>query len=68
MLNQVSEHRIECQSCRVEICVSVLRDTAVVEKRSLNERVVDYGWLPTSRGYYCRQHAPQAKARFRHPY
>jgi hypothetical protein len=28
----------------------------------------DYGWLPTSDGYYCPSHAPQARARFRKPY
>jgi hypothetical protein len=74
MGNWTNEHRIQCQSCNAEIDVSVLlpehynateHDNAI-ENESLNELLVDYGWLPTSQGCYCRHHAPQARARFRH--
>jgi hypothetical protein len=74
MNNQISEHRIQCQSCSAEIGVSVLlpehgnatqHDNAI-ETDSLNELVVDYGWLPTSRGYYCPHHAPQVRNGFGH--
>lgn len=67
------EYRVQCQSCRAEIGVHgvlPLRDNATrrdkaIAKDSLNELLVDYGWLPTSTGYYCRRHAPQARARLR---
>jgi hypothetical protein len=71
MNNCINEHCVECQSCRVEIGVRGIppsRDDATprekaIHKDSLNEILVDYGWLPTSTGYYCRRHAPQARAR-----
>jgi NAD-dependent dihydropyrimidine dehydrogenase PreA subunit len=64
---------IQCQSCNEKIVISARlpehydateHDNAIV-KDSLNELLVDYGWLPTSRSYYCRHHAPQARARLR---
>jgi hypothetical protein len=71
MNNCINEYRVQCQSCRAEIGVRVIppsRDNATprekaIQKDSLNEMLVDYGWLPTSTGYYCRRHAPQARAR-----
>jgi hypothetical protein len=70
-----NEHPIQCQSCNAEIGLSILvpEDYNVtdhenaIERNSLDELLVDYGWLPTSKGYYCPHHAPQALARFRHP-
>jgi hypothetical protein len=67
------EYRVQCRSCRAEIgvhSVFPLRDNATrrdkaIAKESLNELLVDYGWLPTTTGYYCRRHAPQARARLR---
>jgi hypothetical protein len=73
MSNCANEYRVQCRSCRAEIGVSILapdRDNATrhekaVQKDWVNEQLVDYGWLPTSDGYYCRRHAPQALAGFR---
>ena len=73
MSNCTNEYRVQCRSCPAEIGVSNLagdRDNATrhekaVQKDSLTELLVDYGWLRTSDGYYCRQHAPQALAGFR---
>jgi hypothetical protein len=67
----MNEYRVQCQSCRAEIGVRGIppsHDNAApgekaIQKDSLNEILVDYGWLPTSNGYYCRRHAPQARAR-----
>jgi hypothetical protein len=69
MNNCINEYRVQCQSCRAEIGVRVIppsRDNATprekaIQKDSLNEILVDYGWLPTSTGYYCRRHALQAR-------
>lgn len=71
MHNCINEYCVHCQSCRGEIGVRGIppsRDDATprekaIQKDSLNEILVDYGWLPTSTGYYCRRHAPQARAR-----
>jgi hypothetical protein len=71
MNNCNNQYRVECQTCRVEIGVRGLppsRDSATrrekaIQKDSLNELLVDYGWLPTSKGYYCRRHAPEARSR-----
>jgi hypothetical protein len=71
MNNSNNEYRVQCQTCRAEIGVRGLspsRDSATrrekaIQKDSLNELLVDYGWLPTSTGYYCRRHAPQARER-----
>jgi hypothetical protein len=71
MNNCNNEYRVQCQTCRAEIGVrgiSPSRDDATprekaIQNDSLNELLVDYGWLPTSKGYYCRRHAPEARAR-----
>jgi len=73
MSNRTNEYRVQCRSCPAEIGVNVgagerdnaTRHETAAQKISLNEQLVDYGWLPTSDGYYCRRHAPQALAGFR---
>ena len=58
MNNCINEYRVQCQSCRAEIGVRGIppsRDNATprekaIQKDSLNEILVDYGWLPTSTG------------------
>jgi hypothetical protein len=73
MSNCTNEYRVQCRSCRAEIGVSVhARDGGnatthekAVQKDSANEQLVEYGWLPTSRGYYFPRHAPEALAGFR---
>ena len=69
-----SEHRIQCQSCMTVIDVGIhlpghnaTEHDNTIEKESVNELLVDYGWLPTSEGSYCPRHAREARARFRHP-
>lgn len=55
---------IECAHCStfIDVTVIVLKpDRETASKRPLNELLVDYGWLPTTRGYYCRQHAASVK-------
>lgn len=54
-------NRIQCRSCGAEIGMG-----PVIAGNSLNELLVDYGWLPTSKGYYCPHHAPQVRARLLH--
>ena len=57
MNNCNNEYRVRCQSSRAEIGVRGLspsRDNATprekaIQKDSLNEILVDFGWLPTSR-------------------
>lgn len=71
MNNCINEYRVQCQRCRAKIGVRGIppsRDDVAprekaIQKESLNETLVDSGWLPTSKGYYCRRHAPQARAR-----
>lgn len=71
MNNCINEYRVQRQSCHAEIGVRGIppsRDNAAprekaIQRDALNEILVDYGWLPTSKGYYCRRHAPQARAR-----
>jgi hypothetical protein len=71
MDNWTSEHRIQCQSCIAIIDVGIrlpgrnateLDNT--IAKAWLNELLVDYGWLPTSKGCYCPRHAREARVRF----
>ena len=63
------EFRIQCQSCTAVVTLSVLvlklHDAAA--RQRLNELLVDYGWLPTSQGCYCRQHAAAARQNLRPP-
>ena len=74
MDNWTSEHRIQCQSCMAVIDVGIhlpghnaTEHHNTIEKESLNELLVDYGWLPTSKGSYCPRHAREARVSFRHP-
>jgi hypothetical protein len=69
-----SEHRIQCQSCIAVIDVGIhlpghnaTEHDNTIEKELLNELLVDYGWLPTSKGCYCPRHTREARVRFRHP-
>lgn len=69
-----SEHRIQCQSCMAVIDVGIhlpghnaTEHDNTIEKESINELLVDYGWLPTSKGSYCPRHAREARVSFRHP-
>jgi hypothetical protein len=48
-----SEHRIQCQSCMAVIDVGIqlsghnaAEHDTTIEKESLTELLVDYGWLP----------------------
>ncbi len=64
------EFRIECQSCTAVITLSVLvldPYDAHAARTSLNELLVDRGWLPTRQRSYCRQHAASARQHLRHP-
>ena len=74
MDNWTSERRIQCQSCIAVIDVGIhlpghnaTERDKTIEKESLNELLVDYGWLPTSKGSYCPRHARGARVSFRHP-
>jgi hypothetical protein len=74
MGNFTSEDRVQCQSCMAVIDVGIhlpghnaTEHDNTIEKESVNELLVDYGWLPTSKGSYCPQHAWEARVRFRHP-
>ena len=74
MDNLTREGRVQCQSCTAVIDVGIHlpdlnateHDTAI-EQELADELLVDYGWLPTSKGSYCPQHAWEARVRFRHP-
>jgi len=59
----VWEYRIVCASCTetIEVSVFVLESNVAVVKQSLNELLVDFGWLPTPLGGYCRHHAVVAR-------
>jgi hypothetical protein len=75
MDKRIDEDRVQCQICNAQIGLSVrlpgdyhaTDHHNAIERNSLNELLVDYGWLPTSKGYYCPHHAPQARTRFQHP-
>jgi hypothetical protein len=51
--------RVGCLSCSetIEVSVFVVESRTSVVKQSLNELLVDFGWLPTALGGYCRRHA-----------
>ena len=51
--------RVACVSCNatIEESVFVIEPRAAVAKQSLNELLIDFGWLPTPLGGYCRQHS-----------
>ncbi len=63
------EFRIQCQSCTsvITLAVSVYKNDDAAAKQPLNELLVDYGWLPTSQGSYCPQHAAPARQNLRPP-
>jgi hypothetical protein len=74
MDNLTSQDRVQCQSCMAVIDVGIhlpghnaTEHDKTIGKESLNELLVDYGWLPTSKGSYCPRHAREARVRFRHP-
>ncbi|ORV41970.1 hypothetical protein AWC01_08720 [Mycobacterium doricum] len=49
-----------CQQCTASVdleTVIVRPDRERASRQCLNELLVDCGWLPTTWGYYCRQHA-----------
>lgn len=60
------DFRVRCEGCgaAIELSVVVPEDNEAIEKQDLDELLVDYGWLPTSHGGYCPQHAAQARAKF----
>lgn len=64
------DFRIQCESCTavIDLSVLVLKLDDAAARQPLNELLVDYGWLPTSRGSYCRQHAVPARHRVHPPY
>lgn len=51
--------RVECHSCAAALTLSVVlaERREVLVAQAVNELLVDYGWLPTSWGKYCRSHA-----------
>ncbi len=59
----VWECRVECANCgdSIDVSVFVTESRTAVVKQSLNELLVDFGWLPTALGGYCRQHATRAR-------
>jgi hypothetical protein len=74
MNNLTSEDHVQCQSCTAVIGAGIhlpghnaTEHDNTIEKQSLIELLVDYGWLPTSKGSYCPRHAREARVRFRHP-
>ncbi|BBZ76011.1 hypothetical protein MANY_13480 [Mycolicibacterium anyangense] len=59
------DYHVECDRCSAAIDVSVLvcRPSPAIAKHTLNELLVDFGWLPTVRGGFCRSHALQLRGR-----
>jgi hypothetical protein len=59
----IGDFSIQCRSCTAVIALSVVvvNLDPKTARRSLNELLVDYGWLPTSDGSYCREHAAPAR-------
>ena len=65
MALELAEHdpiwdcRVACVRCNatIEVSVFAIEPRPAVVKQSLNELLIDFGWLPTSLGGYCRQHA-----------
>jgi len=62
----IRDGHVECESCTAAIDVSAVvpEHLDAIGKQSFNELLVDYGWLPTSKGCYCPAHAAEARARF----
>ena len=59
------DFHVQCDRCTNAIDVSVLvcMPAPVLAKHALNELLVDFGWLPTVDGGYCRRHAVAVRAR-----
>ncbi|WP_059019417.1 hypothetical protein [Mycobacterium sp. M26] len=59
------DFHVECDRCSAAIDVSVLvcRPNPAIAKHTLNELLVDFGWLPTVQGGFCRSHALQLRGR-----
>lgn len=55
--------RVVCVRCNetIEVSVFAVESRSAVVKQSLNELLVDFGWLPAPLGGYCRQHAVFAR-------
>jgi hypothetical protein len=53
------DFHVECDQCTSSIDVSVLvyKPARSAAKQALNELLVDFGWLPTVGGGFCRAHA-----------
>ena len=68
MDERTRDYRVHCASCSAIIDLSFLvpGHKAAIEKETLDELLVDYGWLPTSTGSYCPQHAARQREKFRH--
>jgi hypothetical protein len=65
------EFRVKCEICDAAIDLMTVNmrgdNSAAIDRQQLNELLVDYDWLPTSRGRYCPKHAGEARAKFRPP-
>ncbi|MBS1694044.1 MAG: hypothetical protein JST91_17680 [Actinobacteria bacterium] len=69
MSDHTIAYRVRCERCLVVISIGIISaarpadDVRVTE--ALNELLVDYGWLPTRSGRYCRNHAAEVRGRSR---
>jgi hypothetical protein len=62
MRDRINERHIVCEVCTASIDLAVLAyDKVAFEIHATEELLVDYGWLPTSRGAYCPDHAPRVR-------
>lgn len=62
MRDPVSGRHIVCEACTASIDLTVLANGRVsFEIHATEELLVDYGWLPTSRGAYCPDHSRQVR-------
>jgi hypothetical protein len=58
MRDRISERHIVCEACAASIDLTVLANGRIrFEIHAIDELLVDYGWLPTSHGAYCPDHA-----------
>lgn len=67
MGDHITDYVVRCESCLVVIHLGVVStdhgadDIRLIQ--ALNELLVDYGWLPTRSGRYCRTHAAAVRTR-----
>jgi hypothetical protein len=63
MLVRIVEFHIKCERCSavMDLSTVVSKPDGAIARQTLNELLVDYGWLPTAEGTYCRQHAAPAR-------